>query len=60
MPEIRKILSEFGRCAQDVSALLERNPQLDLVEQVYIENQLQLVRSAYGAWRRRSKLGDLG
>ena len=58
MPEKRKVLLEFAMWSQALSTLLEGDSHLDLVEQVYLEQQILLVRLAYSSWRRRHNLPD--
>jgi hypothetical protein len=34
--------------------MLERDPQLGLIEQVFIENHIHILQSAYNTWKRRN------
>ena len=48
-----KIMSEFGKHIQDMTKWLEHDPKLDLVDQLFIENHIQVVQMAYAAWKSR-------
>ncbi|HKE60850.1 MAG TPA: hypothetical protein VKB33_00165 [Nitrospira sp.] len=48
-----KIMFEFGKLIQDMTKWLEHDPKLDLVDQLFIENHLQVVRMAYAGWKSR-------
>lgn len=48
-----KIMFEFGKLIQDMTKWLEHDPKLDLVDQLFIENRLQVVRMAYAGWKSR-------
>ena len=49
----QKIMFEFGKLIQDMTKWLEHDPKLDLVDQLFIENHLQVVRMAYAGWKSR-------
>ena len=53
-------LSEFAKHALALTKFLEENPPLDIVEQIFIENHLHVLRMGYSAWKRRmtSPLGQ--
>jgi len=50
-----KSLSEFGRSIIALAETLETNPDLGLIEQIFIENHMHILQSAYGTWQRRNK-----
>jgi hypothetical protein len=50
-----RILSEFGKSAMALVQRLEGNDsQFGLIEQVFIENHIHIIQSAYSAWKRRN------
>lgn len=53
MPKRHKSMSEFAHSTLSLTEFLEEDPELDIVEQIFIENHIYVVRSAYGAWKRR-------
>ena len=54
MPKRKRILADYARCVLALAEWLEENPQIDMVDQVFIENHLYVGQSAYGAWKHRS------
>jgi hypothetical protein len=48
-----RILSEFGKSAMALVEKLEGDPQFGLIEQVFIENHIHIIQSAYNSWKRR-------
>ncbi len=48
------ILGTFGQCTRALIDLLHENPRLEMVEQMFIESHLALIRTAYDGWKRRS------
>jgi hypothetical protein len=48
-----KVLSEFGKSAMAMAERLENDSQFGLIEQVFIENHIHIIQSAYGSWKRR-------
>jgi len=48
-----KIMSELGKLTQDMTKWLEHDPKLDMVDQLFIENHLQMVQMAYARWKSR-------
>lgn len=53
MSKLDHALSEFGKCTLALAEWLEEDPPLDMVEQIFIENHIHVLRLAYGAWKRR-------
>ena len=53
MSKLDDTLLEFGKCTLALTEMLEENPPLDMVEQLFIENHLHVLQLAYGAWKRR-------
>ena len=49
-------LSEFGKNSLALAEMLERNMQIGLIEQIFIENHIHILQSAYGSWKRRRRL----
>jgi len=48
-----KIMSEFGKLIHDMTKWLDHDPKLDMVDQLFIENHLQVVQMAYAGWKSR-------
>jgi hypothetical protein len=48
-----RILSEFGKCSMALAQRLEEEPHFGLIEQVFIENHIHIIQSAYSSWKRR-------
>jgi len=48
-----KALSDFGKSAMALVQRLEGDPQFGLIEQVFIENHIHIIQSAYSSWKRR-------
>jgi hypothetical protein len=49
-----RVLSEFGKSAMALVESLEGDEsQFGLIEQVFIENHIHIIQSAYSSWKRR-------
>jgi hypothetical protein len=48
------VLGTFGQCTRTLIELLHDNTRLEMVEQMFIESHLALIRSAYEGWKRRN------
>jgi hypothetical protein len=48
-----RILSDFGKSTMALAQRLEEEPDFGLIEQVFIENHIHILQSAYGSWKRR-------
>ena len=46
-------LSDFGKYTMALAQRLEEDPHLGVIEQVFIENHIHIIQSAYGSWKRR-------
>lgn len=53
MIESHEILTAFGRCTRGLIELLYHDQRLNMTEQMFIDNHLALIRSAFEAWKRR-------
>jgi len=51
MLQRNELLTNLGRVTQGLRKWLEENPQIDMIDQLYIENHLELVRMSYSAWK---------
>jgi hypothetical protein len=51
MSQRQELLTDLGKVTQGLKTWLERNPQIDMIDQLYIENHIQLVRMTYAAWK---------
>jgi hypothetical protein len=54
MAKSNDILGTFGQCTRALIDLLHANPRLEMVEQMFIESHLALIRTAYDGWKRRN------
>jgi hypothetical protein len=54
MANSNDILGAFGQCTCALIELLHANPRLKIVEQMFIESHLALIRTAYDGWKRRN------
>ena len=55
-----KALSEFGRSIIALAETLETDPNFGVIEQIFIENHMHILQSAYGTWQRRNKADKPG
>jgi hypothetical protein len=51
MAQRNELLTDLGRVTQGLREWLEENPQIDIIDQLYIENHIALVRMSYSAWK---------
>jgi len=51
--ETDKVLSDFGKSAMAMAERLDEDSHFGLIEQVFIENHLHIIQSAYNLWKRR-------
>jgi hypothetical protein len=55
MPEkLNRTLSDFGKSSMALAEMLESDPRFGLIEQVFIENHIHILQSAYNTWKRRN------
>jgi len=54
MPKSDDILTAFGESTRILIERLHENPRLNMVEQMFIESHLSLIRSAFEGWKRRN------
>ena len=54
MAKSNDILVTFGECTRALIELLHENPKLEMVEQMFLESHLALIRTAYDGWKRRN------
>jgi hypothetical protein len=54
MAKTDDILGPFGQSTRALIELLHENPRLEMVEQMFIESHLALIRTAYDGWKRRN------
>ncbi|BCA53944.1 hypothetical protein W02_10840 [Nitrospira sp. KM1] len=50
MTPLQHVLTEFQKSTRDLAKLLEEDPRLHIEEQLSIENHMQILQLAYGAW----------
>lgn len=54
MPERpRSCLGKFGKSLVILVKLLEQNPSLGLIEQIFTENHIHILHMAYYSWKLR-------
>jgi hypothetical protein len=51
MAKSNDILGTFGECTRALIELLHENPKLEMVEQMFLESHLALIRTAYDGWK---------
>ncbi len=51
-----KTLSQFGKCTLALAEWLEKDPALDIGEQLFIENHISILRLAHAAWKRHESI----
>jgi hypothetical protein len=54
MSNTNEILSNFGQCTRALIELLHEDVPLEMVEQMFIESHLALIRSAFDGWKQRN------
>ena len=55
MPEkLNRTLSDFGKSSMALAEMLEGDTRFGLIEQVFIENHIHILQSAYNTWKRRN------
>jgi hypothetical protein len=45
---------EFGRCTRGLIELLYQDQRLNMTEQIFFEEHLALIQSAFEGWKRRN------
>jgi len=53
MSKMNPTLVEFGKCVVALTELLQNNVPLDLMEQMFIENHVEVLRVVFNTWKRR-------
>ena len=53
LDQLDPTLAEFGKCTLALTELLQKDVQLDMMEQMFIENHIEVVRVTFNAWKRR-------
>jgi hypothetical protein len=56
MPKRSKILTDLRRATLEVKKWMEKNPQLDVMDQIFIENDIQMLQMTYASWKSRNTL----
>ncbi|HKT35043.1 MAG TPA: hypothetical protein VJR03_09440 [Nitrospira sp.] len=60
MPKRNKVLTDLRRVTLEVKKWMEKNPQLDIMDQVFIENNIQMLHMTYASWKSRNTLRAVG
>jgi hypothetical protein len=60
MPKRNKVLTDLRRATLEVKKWMEKNPELDIVDQVLIENNIQMLHMTYTSWKLRNTLRAVG
>ena len=55
MAQREQIFTDLGKLTQDLKTWLEQNPQVDMIDQLYIENHIELIRFTYSAWKSKQR-----
>ena len=53
--EIDHILKEFAKCTLALCDVLHREPPLDAMERLFIDNHIQVLQMVYLQWNRKNK-----
>ena len=53
MPNRDVLLPELGKLTMEVKSWLEKGPELDLTDQMFIENHLHVLYLSYVTWKAR-------
>ena len=53
MPKRQQILADLRKVTQELKSWLDGDPQIELTDQSYIENHLQIAHMSYAAWKTR-------
>ena len=48
-----RTLSEFAKSSMALADMLESDIPIGLIEQIFIENHIHILQSAYSSWQRR-------
>ena len=60
MPNQKKILSDLRRATLELRKWMEKNPQIDIMDQVFIENTIQMLQMTYTTWKSRNTMRAVG
>jgi hypothetical protein len=53
MSKMNPTLAEFGKCVVALTELLHNDGSLDMKEQMFIENHIEILRVIFKTWKRR-------
>lgn len=53
MPKRPKALLNLRRATIEVTKWMEKNTELDMMDQLYLENSIEMLRMAYATWTTR-------
>lgn len=56
MPKRNKILTDLRRATLELKKWMEKNPQIDMMDQIFIENNIQMLQMTYTTWKSRNPL----
>jgi hypothetical protein len=51
MPNRSELLTELGRVTQKFKKWLDQDPKIDIMDQIYIDNHLEMLQFSYGTWK---------
>ena len=51
MPNRRELLTELGMVTQKFKKWLDQDPKIDIMDQIYIDNHLEMLQFRYGTWK---------
>jgi regulator of replication initiation timing len=53
MPDRDQIFEDLRKVTQQLNALMEKNPDLTIIDQVILENNIHMLQLIYTAWKSR-------
>ena len=56
MPNRNKILTDLRRVTLELKKWMEKNPHIDMMDQIFIENNIQMLQMTYTTWKSRNPL----
>ncbi len=60
MPKRNKVLTDLREEILDLKKWMEKDPPLDTMDQMLIENNIQMLQMTYTSWKARNSLRRVG
>ena len=51
MEKRHRVLTDLSRATLELKRWMDKNPPLDLLDEMYIENSIEMPRMAYASWK---------